>query len=421
MKSNLYPAIAGMLILISCGTQPKINPEEYPKQLQEQLITASDGDVIELPEGRFEFNRQLSFNKTPNVTIKGAGKGKTVLSFKDQLEGGEGFLIKGANNITLEGFTVQDSKGDAIKVQDCTAVIMRDLEATWTAGKLASNGGYGLYPVSCTKVLMENCEASYAMDAGIYVGQSNEVVVRNNLAHNNVAGIEIENTKNAEVYENTSRNNAGGLMIFDMPDLPVANGENIVVHDNIIENNNGENFSSPGIVVNILPPGTGLLIMAHKRVDVFNNTIKDHNTVSVAINSWHFTGRPFKSTDYDPFYHGLNIYDNKIEMGSGSADNSTEFGRLLSSISQGQPLGFVMDGIFNPEYFESDGQLKSSYAICFSNNGEIPFINLNAGQAMTDEGKLDPSKLSKVISTDGSLFNCEHSKIELTGHDDWLM
>ena len=190
---------------------------EVESSLQKKLIEAKDGEMILLPEGNFSFKRGLSFNDIPNVTIKGMGKGKTILSFKGQIEGAEGIIVKNAKNITLEGFTVQDTKGDAIKVQACENVKLVDLETTWTDGAKPENGAYGLYPVSCTNVLMEKCEASYAMDAGIYVGQSTNVVVRDNYAHHNVAGIEIENTRNGEVYDNIAKYNAGGMLIFDMP------------------------------------------------------------------------------------------------------------------------------------------------------------------------------------------------------------
>ena len=41
-----------------------------------------------------------------------------------------------------------------------------------------------------------------ASDAGIYVGQSSQVVVRTSRAERNVAGFELENTKGAELYDN---------------------------------------------------------------------------------------------------------------------------------------------------------------------------------------------------------------------------
>lgn len=419
MKINSVLVLLSIAVVSFIGCNSSETAEDFGKVLQKKLIEAKEGDVVEIPAGTYEFNRPLSFNDVANVTIKGAGKGKTILSFKGQVEGGEGLIVKAADGITLEGFTVQDSKGDGIKVQACKNVTMRDLETTWTNGKLTSNGGYGLYPVSCTNVLMENCEASYAMDAGIYVGQSTNVVVRNNWAHNNVAGIEIENTINADVFDNKATDNAGGLLIFDMPDLPQANGYNIKIHNNTIENNNGENFSTPGIAVSMLPPGTGVLIMAHRDVEIYNNKITGHNTASIASNSWLLTGKPFKSAEYDPFCHGLNVYDNQIILGTGSSDTTTDFGKLFTAVTQGKPIGIAYDGVVNPAHLDAKGALTGEHTICLRNNGEIPFVNLNAGQAMGEAG-LDMEKLAKVISMDIAPFNCEKATIDLKGHDDWL-
>ena len=50
--------------------------KDFAKTLQKQLIEAKAGDIIKIPEGSFQFKRPLSFNDVPDVTIKGAGKGK---------------------------------------------------------------------------------------------------------------------------------------------------------------------------------------------------------------------------------------------------------------------------------------------------------------------------------------------------------
>ena len=401
---------AMVLLLASCGSDASKNAmpesEDFGKAFQKKLIEAKPGSTIDIPEGRFELNRPLSFNDVANVTIKGAGMGKSVLSFKDQKEGGEGLLIKSADGITLQDFTVADAKGDGIKIQDSKNVTMRAVETNWKE-KSPSNGAYGLYPVTCDGVLMENCRASNAMDAGIYVGQSKNAIVRNNYVHDNVAGIEVENTTKAEIYGNKAINNTAGLLIFDMPDLPHANGSNIKVYDNIVENNNGENFSAEGIVVNILPPGTGLLLMAHRDIDVYNNTISGHNTVSVALNSWLFTGRPYKKEgEYDPFCHDIYVYDNDITLGTGAVDTTTDFGKLFASLNGGKPLGIATDGIFNPEHLTQKGTLKEGHRVCFYNNGNLPFLNLNAHKAMSEKG-LDYQKLATVMSHDGTAFDCK--------------
>lgn len=411
----LLLSACALLCLTSCQEAPKgpqpLDATNIVTELQKRLIEAKPGDKIILPAGTFDFKRSISLNDTPDITIKGAGKGKTILSFKGQIEGAEGVLIKNVKGITLEGFTIADSKGDAIKVQACENVIMRDLETTWTDGQKPTNGAYGLYPVSSTNVLMEKCEASYAMDAGIYVGQSTNVVVRDNYVHHNVAGLEIENTINGEVYNNVAKNNTGGMLIFDMPDLPQANGDKIKFYDNIMDGNNGDNFAPKGMVVSTIPPGSGMIIMSHSNIEMHNNTIKNHKTLGVAVNSWLFTGVPFKSEEFDPYCTNINIHDNIITGQQGPCDNTTDYGKLFTAVLGGEAVDMVVDGIFKPGLESIEGN-ESSY--CFKNNGDITFVNLNAGKGAS------PEEIIKNLDRDYSKFDCSLPNFDTSEHDKWL-
>ena len=420
MKRSNFPILiftAVLLLCSACQSEIKgpqvMKADNLVKSFQKRLIEAKAGDQILLPPGTFEFKRSISLIDIPGITIKGAGKGKTILSFKGQIEGAEGMLIKNVDGITLEGFTISDSKGDAIKTQACKNVVFRDVETTWTTGQLPTNGAYGLYPVSCTNVLMEKCEASYAMDAGIYVGQSTNVVVRDNYVHHNVAGLEIENTINGEVYNNIAKENTAGMLIFDMPDLPQANGDKIKFYNNVMENNNGKNFAPKGMIVSTLPPGTGMNLMSHSNIEVHHNTIKNHNTVGILINSWFITGKPFKSKDFDPFSTNIHIHDNIIERAAdGKTDTSTESGQLLTAISSGKALDMVTDGVFKPGLPDINGN-ASSY--CMRNNGDdIRFVNLNAHKGPTVEDFL------KNMDTNYAKFDCDLPDFDTTEHDKWL-
>lgn len=411
MKSYTFYISSLFLCCIIFGCKPAVedgislSAENLVSELQRTLITAKEGDKINLPPGSFDFKRSISLNDTPGITISGAGKGKTILSFKGQIEGAEGILIKNVDNISLIGFTVADSKGDAIKIQDCTNVIMRDLETTWTTGKLATNGAYGLYPVSSTNVLMEDCEASYAMDAGIYVGQSNNVVVRNNYVHHNVAGLEIENTRIGEVYGNRAHDNTAGMLIFDMPDIPQANGDKIKFYDNYMENNNGENFAPKGMIVSTLPPGTGMNIMAHSNIEVYNNTIKNHKTVGVMVNSWMITGQSYKSKEFDPYCTNVYIHGNKFIDNEGETDQTTDAGKLISGLFGNETYDILIDGIFKP---------NEPMSYCFKNNGDISFANLNAAKGLA------PEDMMKNLDHDISPFDCELPDFDTADHNAWL-
>ena len=159
-----------------------------------------------------------------NIIIKGKGLDKTIFSFKNQTTGAEGIRISNCTNVVMEDHYRTGCKGRLYKSHECNGITFRRVKAAWT-GKLSSkNGSYAIYPVSCERVLIENCIARGASDAGIYVGQSKTIIVRNNKAFENVAGIEIENSLYADVYDNEAYNNTGGILVFDLPDLQLKKG-----------------------------------------------------------------------------------------------------------------------------------------------------------------------------------------------------
>ena len=71
---------AGIFLLVSCG---KPSAEDFQKNLQEKLIAAKSGDVIDIPEGKFHIDRMLSLIAN-GVTIRGKGMDKSILSFAGQ-------------------------------------------------------------------------------------------------------------------------------------------------------------------------------------------------------------------------------------------------------------------------------------------------------------------------------------------------
>ena len=224
--------------------------------LQSRLIEAQPGDVIQLESGLYEFRGELNL-MCRHVTIRGRGPDKTILSFRDQQVGSDGLAVTG-DGFVIEDLAVENTAGNAIKVLGATGVTFRRVRTEWTDGPKSTNGAYGIYPVQCSDVLIEDCVAIAAADAGIYVGQSERVIVRRCRAEKNVAGIEIENTRHSDVYDNVAQNNTGGILVFDLPGLPVANGGTTRVYRNRIQGNNHTNFAPKGNMVADVPAGTVL-------------------------------------------------------------------------------------------------------------------------------------------------------------------
>ena len=291
----------------------------FAAQFREKLLDAKPGEVIEVPAGKFTFDRSLSL-RVDGVTIRGAGPDKSVLSFKGQKAGAEGLLVN-ANGFTLENIAIEDSKGDGLKVNEAENVTIRNVRVEWTGGPKTSNGAYGLYPVKTRNVLIEDSVAIGASDAGIYVGQSRDVVVRNSRAEYNVAGIEIENTINADVYGNTATHNTGGILVFNMPALSQQGGKIRVFRNKVVANDT-ENFGAKGTPVASVPAGSGVVVNSNDDVEIFDNDIADNKTANIIVSSVYSTGYKDDkaSGDFDPYPERINVYGNRLSGGGDAPD-----------------------------------------------------------------------------------------------------
>ncbi|HEV3118680.1 MAG TPA: parallel beta-helix domain-containing protein [Gemmataceae bacterium] len=348
--------------------RPGPNAQE---ETQTALIKAKPGDTVEFAAGTFDFTMGLSL-AVEGVTVRGQGMDQTALSFKKQNAGSEGLLVT-RGNFVLEDLSIDDTKGDAIKVNGAENVICRRVRTQWTSGSKTSNGAYGLYPVQCKNVLIEKCVAIGASDAGIYVGQSRNIIVRGCRAERNVAGIEIENCIDADVYENTATDNAGGLLVFDLPGLQVKNGRRVRVFKNQVLANNHENFAPKGNTVATVSPGTGIVVMATDQVEVFQNTVKDNQSFSIAVSSYYGLGKPLNDKEYDPIPEGIYIHDNAISGGGMKpAGEAAVLAPLL-----GKPVpDIVFDGVRNASKFVK-GVEPPELRIYIKDNGKATFANLH--------------------------------------------
>ena len=351
--------------------------KDFQKKYQSLFILAEDGDVIELPEGVFELTNTLSLEGKKKVTIRGKGMNKTILSFKNQTDGAEGIRVSDGSDIVLEAFTVQDAKGDAIKTMHVKGITFRNIKTEWTGIPGPENGGYGLYPVQCQGVMIDQCEAIGASDAGIYVGQSKDIIVKKSKAYHNVAGIEIENSINAEVFENEAVENTGGILVFDLPDLVQKKGGQVKVYNNNIHDNNYINFAPQGNIVASVPSGTGIMILAAKETEVYQNKIINNQSAGTLIISYTTTGKKIKDKLYDPFPSAISIHDNIYERKSGLPVGKDPLGMVLGRKFGENVPHIIFDGIKNPALLDSTGKWIAGQCISIVNNKDQSIVTLD--------------------------------------------
>jgi parallel beta-helix repeat protein len=407
MKKRVYLPLIFILLLtiylIFPASLPSYDPPrdylDLEAQLVEQFILAKDSSVIELPEGHFLFSQSLSLDNKKKLTIRGKGMDKTVLSFKGQRSGAEGIKITNSKNITLEDFAIEDAAGDNLKISESDSVIMRRIRSAWTGEVSVENGAYALYPVLSTNVIIEECEAIGSSDAGIYVGQSDKVIIRNNKAFYNVAGIESENSTNVEIYGNEAFENTAGLLIFNLPDLTMYGGK-VNAYENKIYDNNLVNFAVKGSIVSAVPKGTGVVIMATKDVNFHHNEIRNHKTVNLCVVSYELFAadldpqatteltdeaesrglRAIESdfsndVDYNPYPGRIALVENSFKNQFWFPTLSNDFGLLWMIKNSATIPDIAYDGII-----EEGGTLQDKeHRLCIQNNTNSKFVYLDAG------------------------------------------
>ena len=259
------------------------------------------------------------------------------------MTGAQGLLVT-SNEVMLKDFAIINTKGDGIKTIGSEGIYFINLRTEWTGGPDSSNGAYGLYPVQSKNVLIDGCIAIGASDAGIYVGQSENIIVRNSRAEFNVAGIEIENSYYADVYNNIAQHNTGGILVFDLPDLPQQGGHHVRVFSNQILNNDTDNFAPEGNIVGEVPRGTGIIIMANSNVEIFDNDISGNETMNIAIVSYSYE-EAIDATDYYPHPRAIQIHDNRLSNSGSNPDMDKEIAAIVKGLAKQTMPDIFWDGV----------------------------------------------------------------------------
>ena len=363
------------LIFISFFSYSKtitIYPSDDPyTEIQEALILANPGDIVHISEGFYKLEDSLSID-IDNLTLQGDGINKTILSFKDQMSGAQGLSVT-SDGVALQDFAVEDAKGDAIKVKGVHGISFIRVRTEWTNGPDELNGAYGLYPVESKNVLIDSCVAIGASDAGIYVGQSENIIVKNSRAEFNVAGIEIENSYYADVFDNHAENNTGGILVFDLPDIPQQGGHHVRVFRNKSINNNTDNFAPEGNIVGEVPRGTGIIIQANSHVEIFENDIGGNDTVNIAIVTY---GYETEDENYYPHPRAIQIHNNRFTKSGNNPDLETgELAKILYELSDKNMPDIFWDGIL-PMKQIIFGQPDNEKLI-LGDNGSATFLTIN--------------------------------------------
>lgn len=288
------------------STIVNVGPNET---IQQAVDRSGPGDTIQVPYGIYHEAVVIDWSDIKMIGIPNENGDWPVIDGEGTRSDG---VIASGNNFEMAYFDVRNYTSNGVLVEGATGVHLHDLY-------IENTGVYGVYPVRCTDVLMERIEATLMNDAAIYAGKSENVVIRETLTYGNVIGIELENTVNGEIYNNHAYDNTVGIFVDLLPQLPSKVSINTKVYDNLVENNNGENFAKPETAAALIPPGTGMLILAADEVEIYNNTIRGNKTGGLAV--FNLTiGFATNEIDVGPNPEHIYAHDNIYENNGYDAD-----------------------------------------------------------------------------------------------------
>ncbi len=240
--------------------------------IQEAVESASPGDLIRVYPGTYSENVYIDKS---DISLQGVVINGDWPTLDGKKEINDAFLYSG-DGILIENFKIVNYKGNAIMGQSGNNFVIRN---NW----IIDTGVYGIFPQHGKNGLIEHNVLSVIADAAIYVGMCDNVDVLHNEVFDNVAGIEIENSRHCLVENNYTHNNTGGILAFVTPGLPIKTTFDVIIRNNFVVDNNHVNFGAPGSTVAGIPKGTGILIMAADEVIVENNIITGNDNSGITI------------------------------------------------------------------------------------------------------------------------------------------
>jgi len=281
MKHKFSLLFANLLLLSSFTiiqpVQAQGNIVVVSTTIQAAVDAANPGDIIRVPPGVY---RENVFVTKDNITIEGSAG--AIL---------DGTGLAGTSGITVRSLTpparINGFRLTGLRIQNYVrngVILSRVDNYQIDHGEYVDNKAYGIFPIRSSNGLIEFNRVSGSDDTGIYIGQSSDAVIRNNLVTDCTVAISVEVSTNIAVQDNRVMDNTIGLFIGVLPGLSVTETTNVQVNGNLLIKNNRPNpVTDPADILYQLPSGVGALIFGANQVIMTDNRVLDNNSAGIAV------------------------------------------------------------------------------------------------------------------------------------------
>lgn len=334
MRTPSLPAGLALLLLAACDDLPPFDPPpDVPEQpaefrlgkpavvvsaggsIQAAVDAALPGSVIHIEPGIYREGVTVTRPDIALVGLTGREGDGVVLENPGGIRNGVD-VRAGANNFSLLNVTVRGFDANGVFLVGVDGFLLSRVVAE-------HNGAYGLFPVRSSNGVIEHSVATGHADAGLYIGQSSSVTMRQNRVFRNVVGIEASNSSNVKLQANEAWDNTNGILAVLLPGRQVKIAADMLIAGNKVRDNNRPNFARPGDLVGAVPAGTGILIVGADRVTAEDNTVTGHAFLGVGVGSSlvlaALSGAPPEAfADIEPNPEGVQVRGNRV-TGNGQA------------------------------------------------------------------------------------------------------
>jgi parallel beta-helix repeat protein len=250
------------------------------ESIQATVNAAPAGSTIFIEPGTYTEAINVD---TPGLHLIGlAGPGGSEPVIENPGSADTGITVSGPspgsllNGFALQNLVIRDFLENGVLLAGVNHFVISNVQAI-------NNGEYGLFPVFSSLGLISNCTAQGSNDTGIYVGESNQIVLTHNLVFDNVNGLEIENSSFVIAEGNVSRDNTVGILEDLLPGLTIETSAFNLIANNIVVHNNRPNTASVGDVAAAEPSGIGILMVGGAHNATIGNLVSQNGYAGIVL------------------------------------------------------------------------------------------------------------------------------------------
>jgi parallel beta-helix repeat protein len=261
--------------------------------IQAAVDAAQSGDTILVPPGTYHESVLVTQS---HLTIIGSRAAVLdAAGFRTGIRVGTGTISRGGPApacppLAVQGFTL---RGLTIQHAGFSGVFLVGVDGYHLTGTgYVDNPVYGPFPVcshdgliDLNQVMGGGSVAGPSTDTGIYVGDDDQVTVRDNSVINYVIGVVVENTINARIQDNLLQGNTAGVYAAVLANHPRPFTDHVVIEHNQVLHNNLPNPvpADSGDEIGGVPTGVGIVNFGADHVIVRDNRVLGNDSLGVII------------------------------------------------------------------------------------------------------------------------------------------